>query len=442
MKHIEQYNNSAEFAADASNRPIGESFAGIVQQRPEFVGANIIRPWADRSFADAIFFDKLKQENVVIKAGTINLSKLDESRYFNCKHAYIGKTYGREFALGTQLSARQFATGDEWTISELDFSAAGSITLEFKYLDASANNTKDLIYSWEAGEGSVEAFVAAINAATGIKSYCKAIAIDSESFGVVVDGYNANQGVSLVFGTATVVRTYQGYQYRYYPGAKYGTNIYRANGTGTSSAYINVERYTIYSTNNGADTTNQTIADATVKKSRFNATDNPELYAMFGGSYEAYAAAKYEQYKAAYPINRGDLFNLASGYEETKLLGNVHHTRFDGTEIYDFPIHHAALTTAGVTCEGYITGFEIGDEYVAGLAEMKMIMEGVKTDKTDILNQTLGAIGVTKVDNGTTYRLAFQSNATVAWIFYGAYGILDTGNARYHSIASRVLRAL
>ena len=295
MKHINSYNTPADYAADASNRPSGESFAGMIQQRPEFVGANIIRPWADRSYADAIFFDKFKNERVVIKAGTIDLSKLDQGRYFNCKHAYIGQIYGREFSLGTQLSASQFATGDEWTVSDLDFSAAGSITLRFKYLDAAAGNTKDLEYAWEAGEGSVEAFVAAINAATGIKSYCKAIAIDSESFGVVVDGYNANQGVSLVSGTATVVRTYQGYQYRYYPGAKYGTNIYRANGSGTTSAYVNVERYTIYISTNGADTTNQTLADATVKKSRFNATDNPELYVMFNGSYDAYVAAKYEQ---------------------------------------------------------------------------------------------------------------------------------------------------
>lgn len=442
MKHINSYNTPADYAADASNRPSGESFAGMVQQRPEFVGANIIRPWADRSYADAIFFDKFNNERVVIKAGTIDLSKLDQGRYFNCKHAYIGQIYGREFSLGTQLSARQFATGDEWTVSDLDFSAAGSITLRFKYLDAAAGNTKDLEYAWEAGEGSVEAFVAAINAAAGIKANCSAIAIDSASFGVVIQGYSTSVGITLVSGTATVARSYQGYQARNYPGAKSGTNIYRANGSGTTSAYVNVERYTIYASTNGADTTNQTLADATVKKSRFNATDNPELYAMFNGSYDAYVAAKYEQYKAEYPINRGDLFNLASGYEETKLLGNVHHTRFDGTEIYDFPIHHAALTTAGVTCEGYITGFEIGDEYVAGLAEMKMIMEGVKTDKTDILNQTLGAIGVTKVDNGTTYRLAFQSYATHAWYFGGAGGHLNAGTARYPSYASRVLRAL
>lgn len=442
MKHIEQYNNPAEYAADASNRPSGESFAGVVGQRPVFQGVNVIRPWAERAYADAIFYDKLMRERVVIKAGTINLEVLDTDRYFNCKHAYIGQVYGREFSLGPQLSALQFATGDEWKISGLDFSAAGSITLRFKYLDAAAGNTKDLEYAWEAGQGSVAAFVAAINAATGIKSYCKAIAIDTASFGVVVDGYNASQGVSLVSGTATVERTYQGYQYRNYTGAKSGTNIYRANGTGTTSAFINKPRYIIYYSTNGADATNQTFADAIVKKSRFTAADNPEIFAQFNGSYDAYAAAKYEEVKATYPINRGVLYEMASGYEETLLLGNVHHTRFDGEDIYDFPLHHAALTTAGVTCEGHVTGFEIGAGYVSGLAEIMAIMEDVKTDKSDILNVTLGAIGVTKVDNGTTYRCAFQSYATYAWGFGGGYGSLSSGYARCSAYAARVLRAL
>ena len=99
MKHIEQYNNPAEYAADASNRPSGESFAGVVGQRPVIQGVNVIRPWAERAYADAIFYDKLMRERVVIKAGTINLEVLDTDRYFNCKHAYIGQVYGREFAL-------------------------------------------------------------------------------------------------------------------------------------------------------------------------------------------------------------------------------------------------------------------------------------------------------------------------------------------------------
>ena len=248
-------------------------------------------------------------------------------------------------------------------------------------------------------------------------------------------------GITLVSGTATVERTYQGYQYRMYPGALSGTNIFRANGTGTTTAYVNLPRYTLYMAASGADATNQTIADATVKKSRFNATDNPTLYAMFGGSYEAYVAAKYEQYKAAYPINRGELARMASGYEETKLLGAVHHTRFDGAEVYDFPLHNAALTM-GISVEGHETGFEVGGGHIPGLAEMMLIMEGIKTDQTDILNETLTAIGVTKVSNGTTYRLAFQSGATGAWGFNGTNGSLLAGNARILSFASRLLRAL
>ncbi len=443
MKHIEQYNNPAEYAADASNRPSGESFAGVVGQRPVFQGVNVIRPWAERAYADAIFYDKLMRERVVIKAGTINLEALDTDRYFNCKHAYIGQVYGREFALGTQLSARKYATPDEWTISGLDFTAAGSITLLFKYYSAAAaDGQKELTYAWEAGQGSVAAFVAAINAATGIKSYCLAIAIDGSSFGVEVNGYNSAMGITLVSGTATVTRTYRGYQTQYYPGAKYGTNIYRANGIGTTTAFINKPRYIIYYSTNGADATNQTFADAIVKKSRFTAADNPEIFAQFNGSYDAYAAAKYEGVKAAYPINRGALYEMASGYEETLLLGNVHHTRFDGEDIYDFPLHHAALTTAGVTCEGHVTGFEIGAGYLPGLAEMMAIMEGVETNQSDPLNQTLGAIGVTKVSNGTTYRLSFQSHATYAWLFSGTAGPLSGNYGRIGTNAARVLRAL
>lgn len=437
MKHIDTYLNQSAFAA--ATRPV----AGLVAGRAQFSGVNVIRPWAERSYADAIFYDIEARERVVIKAGTINLSELDTARYVNLQHAYVGHVYGREFALGAQLSGRMFATGDEWTVSGIDFSTAGSVTLRFRYYDAAAANTKELTYEWEAGQGSVTDWVAAINNATGIKSYCTAIAIDETSFGVTVNGYNANQGIALVSGDATLERTHQGYQYRNYPGALASTNIYRKNGTGTTSAYVNLPRYTIYISTNGADATDAVFEDAVIKRSRFNATDNPALYAQFGGSYEAYVAAEYElRTRADYPINRGALYTMASGREETELLGNVHHTRFDGVEVWDFPLHRAALTTGGVDIDGHTTGFETGGGHLPGLAEMMLAIKDVKTDQTDILNQTLSAIGVTKISNGTTYRLAFQSYATNAWNYYGTCGNLYTNGARILSFASRVLRAL
>ena len=415
MKHIDTYLNQSAFAAAA--RPV----AGLVAGRAQFSGVNVIRPWAERSYADAIFYDIEARERVVIKAGTIDLDELDQSRYINLQHAYIGHVYGREFALGAQLSGRMFATGDEWTVSGIDFSTAGSVTLRFRYYDAAAANTKELTYEWEAGQGSVTDWVAAINNATGIKSYCTAIAIDETSFGVTVNGYNANQGIALVSGDVTLERTHQGYQYRNYPGALASTNIYR----------------------NGADATDAVFEDAVIKRSRFNATDNPALYAQFGGSYEAYVAAGYElRTRADYPINRGALYTMASGREETELLGNVHHTRFDGVEVWDFPLHRAALTTGGVDIDGHTTGFETGGGHLPGLAEMMLAIKDVKTDQTDILNQTLSAIGVTKISNGTTYRLAFQSSAAYAWYYSGTGGSLGTGTARISSYASRVLRAL
>lgn len=437
MKHIDTYLNQSAFAA--ATRPV----AGLVAGRAQFSGVNVIRPWAERSYADAIFYDIEARERVVIKAGTINLDELDQARYINLKHAYIGQVYGREFALGGALSGRMFAAGDEWVISGIDFSTAGSVTLRFRYYDAAAANTKELTYEWEAGQGSVAAWVAAINNAAGIKSYCTAIAIDETSFGVVVNGYNSGQGITLVSGEVTLERTHHGYQYRNYPGAKASTNIYRANGSGTTSAYVNLPRYTIYIATNGADATDATFEDAVIKRSRFNATDNPALYAQFGGSYEAYVAAEYElRTRADYPINRGALYTMASGKDETDLLGNVHHTRFDGVEVWDFPLHRAALTVIGVDIDGHTTGFEVGGGHLPGLAEMMFIMRDVKTDQSDILNETLGAIGTTKMSNGTTYRLAFQSNAAGAWSYSGTGGLLNAYDARIFSSASRVLRAL
>lgn len=437
MEHIKNFTNQAAF--DAATRPV----AGLVDGRAQIAGVNVIRPWAERSYADAIFYDIEARERVVIKAGTINLDELDQARYINLKHAYIGQVYGREFALGGALSGRMFAAGDEWVISGIDFSTAGSVTLRFRYYDAAAANTKELTYEWEAGQGSVAAWVAAINNAAGIKSYCTAIAIDETSFGVVVNGYNSGQGITLVSGEVTLERTHQGYQYRNYPSALASTNIYRANGSGTTSAYVNLPRYTIYIATNGADATDATFEDAVIKRSRFNATDNPALYAQFGGSYEAYVAAEYElRTRADYPINRGALYTMASGKEETELLGNVHHTRFDGVEVWDFPLHRAALTTGGVDIDGHTTGFETGGGHLPGLAEMMLAIKDVKTDQTDILNQTLSAVGVTKISNGTTYRLAFQSHAAGAWGCSGTSGYLGAGSARINSGASRVLRAL
>ena len=441
--YINKYKDQAEYNAAASGRPVDASSASAVGAASAFDGINVIVPIAARRASDHVFLDKLTGKLVAVRGGTLRPSLMDSDRYANLRHVFLGRMLGMNvFVQYDQMAAAMFASPDEWTVSGFDFTASGSVTILFKYYSAGASDgQKSVTLTWEAG-ATIEALITTINGTTGVKSYCKAYKIDATTMGITVSGYSSSIGLSVTDGDVTATRTYQGYQYRQYtddPRAVYGvTEIVRHDGTVTTSAFANYDKFFDYYKTNGVSTT-ETLDGGIVKESAFNMTTNPDLYTQFGGDYAAYMTAKFDLIRAEYPCNRKAMAQLSFGDGSTAALAAVTHTNFLGETVHDFPNAYAAAL-AGVSVAGFETGFEPGKGHLGGIAEALLLYRQINRSKTDPINVAIKEAGGTVVDYATTTRLAFQSNATCAWLFYG-FGYLYYYGYRVYAGAARVFRA-
>ena len=438
--YIKKYPDQLAYSADAAGRPADQSSVSLIGTRGQFDGINVITDTRNPLPGDAVWFDKLKNRRVLVRRGTLVKSLMDTDRYLDGEETYIGSIYGRHVrVLNAQLPGEMYAAGDEWLLDGFDMSAAGSAEVTFKYYSAAAAYTTTVTLSWQAGDdiSVVVAQVAAVNT-TYVKN---AVKVSDSSIGVVINGYNTGMGVTVNSGSITATRTHQGYQARYY-GDVYTSQILRQNGELGTTGYVQPEIYLEYVTNSGADTTNQSLTDGTVKKSRFNETDNPELYEMFKGDYAAYVAARFDILKAEYPCARGFLGEKRFwfGDEETEKLGTISHENVLGNTAYDFPILHSALLR-GKTLEGYETGFEPGNAHLGGSAEAYLLYTQILKSRQDPINKTIVAAGGTAVAYNFSTRLAFQSSSGTAWIFSGTSGTLYYGNYRINANAARLFRA-
>lgn len=437
-KHIFKYLDKAAYDA-ATDRPADASTASLVGHRGQYDGVNVITDTSSPEGGDAVYYDTLALRRVLVKHGTLKRGLIDSARYKDCKHTVVGTIMGKVVVLSnTQLPGEKYAEGDEWTVSGFDMAAAGSVSLQAKYYSAAGDYVKTVTLEWSAGD-DISALVTELNNTAGFKSYCKAFKVDAGTIGITVNGYNSNMGITVLEGDVTAVRTYKGYQTQYYPGSVYGSQILRHNGTVSYFGYVNFDTFYNYYQNSGADTT-QKLGGDTVRRSAFNETVNPDLYGLFGGDYDAYMAAQFDLSRAEYPTAKYGMVSMAFGGEETKRLGAVSHTRFDGAEIFDFPNARSALLN-GVTLEGYETGFEPGTGHLGGLAEAYLLFSRIRKGNTDPINVGIIAGGGNPVAYTTTIRLAFQSLAAYAWIFNGYSGALHHGYVRVNAYCARVFRA-
>lgn len=434
-KYINNYASQAAYNAD-NGRTTETSAASLVGEVPVIDGVNVIKPSRDFLSGDAVVFDKVEGCRKLIHRGTLKKALLDTVRFFNCNATIVGAIFGKVVTIDdNRLPAKPFAAPDEWTISGINLAAAGSFTIVVKYHSAAAEYTKTITLSWAAGD-TVESLIATLNATSGFASYCKAYKVNATSLYITVSGYSANMGITLSDGAVNLERTYWGYQTRYYDGGRYTTQIERNNGVVSYWAMSNFDRFYTHYSANGVQVAS-TIGGDTVRRTAFTEETNPDLYEQFGGDYDAYMAAQFDAIKAKFPCNRYGIKDFAFGEAD---LAMVSHINPVGDIVWDFPNAHDAYLS-GVTLEGFETGFEPGKATNGGLAEAHLLYSQVKAGNTDPINKTIIANGGTAADNGTTIRLAFQSNASAAWIFYGGSGSLSYGDGRVTAWYGRGFRA-
>lgn len=455
-KHIFKYADNAAYVADTT-RPAGENVASAIDNMAKHDAVNVIIDFDSqgKTKGDAAYRDVLLHKNVVIKGDTLNVAKLDTTRYKNLNSTYEGHIYGRDVWLDDRQSASEpFATGDEWKLSGFDLSQAGSAEVTFKYYSGSGDYVKNLVLSWAAGD-NIASIRAQISSATGIKTYCFPFAIDDASFGVTINGYASNIGLILVSGNIEIERTYQGYQYRNYPNLPVDSNAQLNRNTVENSTMprVQYEKAEEYWASSGTTPTaqmvlNQIPATRTAFKTSEFCSDMRDMFCVdpanpTDADYTKYVTTAINKYFGfRYPTTRSTNYKFAFGdnSDNNRTLALVSHVRSDGTTIYDFPNAHSAHLL-GTTIDGEVTGFEPGTGHLGGLAEAALLYQSILKAKTDPINVTIGKKGGTQVSYNTTTRLAFQSDSDGAWLFNGSYGYLNYGNSRLIAYPARVFRA-
>ena len=436
-KYINNYGTLAEYNADGS-RPVDASVASVAGGVAVIDGVNVIAPFESARVRDHAFFDKEAGKKIVIRGGTLKTALLDADRFVNLRNVCLGRIFGRTvWVQYDRLPAERYATGDEWTVSGFDMSQAGSAVLVVKSYGAAAGNTYTVNLSWNAGD-SIDSIVAAIRAVSGLTSYVEVMKVNSATVGFVINGYSGSIGVTVSSGDVVATRTYQGYQTRYYDGLPYGTQILQNEGGLQTYAWDCFDRFFDYYKTSGV-TEKSALGGNPLKQSAFTEADNPTLFEAYNGDYDAYMAAEYDFGKPKFPTTRSGLKAMAFG-DACDVLATVKHTRFDGTEVYDFPNARSA-SLAGVTVDGFVTGFEPGTGHLGGLAEAHLLFSQVKRGGADPINRSIAEGGGTIASYDTTIRLAFQSYSDAAWFFYGNHGNLSNGSARHATSYARVFRA-
>ena len=443
MKTIFKYKSLAEYNA-ASNRPASAPSISLARDAPMADKVNAITDTSAPEVGDHVFWDRLEGRRVLVKYGTLNLSAIDTDRYVDLQEIYVGTRYGKRITMNIgRLAAKKFATDDEWLVSGLDLSKAGSFTLTAHSGDgSSASYRKVIAVAWAAGA----AMSSVVSQITGI-TYSSALAVGDTSFAILLGGWSAATKVEISDGigggaNVTASREYQGYQYKYY-GDAYTTLTEQENGVkGANNLPWNHDKTYDYYSINGADTA-ASIDDPLLKKSAFNATDNPDLYNAFDGNYEAYFEENFRRRKVKSPSWRPGTVNgdqkFLFGGDETVKLAAVTHTRIDGITVHDFPMHYDA-TLVGVSVPGAVTGYEPGTGHVGGFAEYDCVISVANRAQNDAISLSLLEAGGTRSLYDTTYWLAFQRHANFGWIFYGTYGYLRNGN-RVNANYARVFHA-
>lgn len=455
-KHIFDYADNAAYIAGAAERPQGESIVSRIDSDIKYEGTNVIMDFnlPGKTKGDSAYWDAVLGKVVLIKAGTLNVAKLDTARYINLCNTYEGSAYGRDiFVDDRAIASKPFASPDEWKISGIDTSADGSAEITFKYYSATGDYVKNLTLSWAAGD-TIASIRAQIDAAAGIKSYCNTFAIDDTSFGVNVNGYSTSMGLTLVSGDVVVERTYQGYQARSYTALPVDAKaVSNSNENGTTwPPRVQYEKASEYWATNGATPSAEvTLASSVVKKTEFNTSEYcADIRQMFCADPDHPTDADYVRYTDTvitklrglrYPCTRGTNYKFAFGdnLDNSRILARVSHVRSDGETIWDFPNARDA-DLLGVVIPGVVTGFEPGTGHLGGNMEAKILYNNTLKAQTDPINTAIAAKGGIKISYSETMRLAFQRNSYYAWIFSGTDGCLNSG-ARSYAAPARVFRA-
>ena len=207
---------------------------------------------------------------------------------------------------------------------------------------------------------------------------------------------------------------------------KDNTSVFRIDGSVTSWAGCNYEKFLSYYSVNGSDTTNGGLLDASViKESRFNATDNPILFNYYG-TYRNYIAAK----MIRYPYSKGIITDY-DGKGNTDKLASVMFTDHDNTVKAAYPAAYTAKNFGIADAQG----FTPGSWWLPSAVELYLIMKdvtyGLSGFALDKLNKGIEAASGTKINVGNYIWTSSEYAGKDAFYYNGGAGTISALSKYY-----------
>lgn len=416
MKYINKYADTAAYTADAARAALNRSNVSLIEDGTgiKVDGFNVLVSKETAQVGDIVVYDKATQTKRILKAGTYRAASIPANLIV------VGVVYGRTgniiqvVAKGNAGTAR-YAAGYQQKISGFVV-AGGSFTITVNAVTTAAIN---YVYTDASSLAQIAANITAAFTAAGIANWT--VTADTVNNCIIAE-YNFYTAISAFQVTdadshvITIALNSQ-YQTTLVGGSviPYG-GILRNGGVNTSYAGANFNRFKAYYSVSGADVTGQNETYAGVlRESRFNIVDNPILYALYDGSYDAYLlgqCVKFPSYEGAV-IDR-------DGKANTTALAAITWNNASGVAQPAYPA--ASMVKAYAIAD--TIGFGAGDWWLPVCHENFISMRDC-----DLYNPSISAIGGTPVSVTSTYWTSSESTAASAWI-YSSYGSMNATNKR------------
>lgn len=410
MKYINKYADTAAYTADAARAALTRSNISLIEDGTgiKVDGFNVLISKETCGIGDIAVYDKATATKRFIKAGTYNAASLPANIIV------VGVVYNRT-GNTVRIVAKNNATSGRWAAGYTQkisgfVVAGGSFTITVNAITTGAIN---YVYADTSSLAAIAASITAAFIAAGIANWT--VTADTVNNCIIAEYnfYTAISAFQITDADSHIIVAALNSQYQTTLSGvitQYGS-IGRQGGVFTSYAVANFDRFKAYYSVSGADETGK---DATytgvLKESRFNNTDNPVLYTLYAGSYDAYLlgqCVKFPSYKGAV-IDK-------NGKTNTTALTAITWNNASGVAQPAYP----AANNAKIYAVSEAVGFGAGDWWLPSCEEQYILMRDVA-----IVNTSLSAIGGTQVSTTTSYWSSSECSATNAW-GYRSHGNMD-----------------
>ena len=436
MRNIRKYDTLTEYEADAAAIAAvsGSVVSAVTDTGIKYDGKNLMAPLSAAQEADIVVFDKDELDYKVVKFGTY------DSATFPGKYVIGGVVFAREgdvvkIMAKDKLANARYAQGYKVKLTGFNFATGGSFDISLIDRETKSGT---ISYNTSATLGSIAASINAL-------AHSRFSAVASETYNCITIEHNDYSAPTITISNSspaiTMTELAGKYQTTYVDtildnGIIKPGSIVRNKGLSTYYAGGNFAKFKAYYSVSGAtDVGLSETSSSILRQSAFNVTDNPVLYAKYGGDYDAYLMSE----MLSWPCGRGIIRQFDSQLMTYALAAKTW-VDFDGTIRPAYP-SAAAHAAYGIATEGYTTGFEPGKWCCGSVYDLWLTIRDRNLAGNDDVNLSLSAVGGTKHLVSDYYWSCCEYNSYGSWFYYGGNGYMGYGNKCY-SFSGRPLLAL